>query len=380
MAITKQNLQQLYAEYYRETQAEENKYADVRDLASAETPSRFLTPSKLGGKKRITLTYGRLGVKVQDLVAAYARMGINVEIDEGTISFAPEDLRKLIAHSKKRRKRFDDSVQGMPYAQMLRASAPKDKERAKDVKPATFFGRKGNILFFQVQGKSKPHYRVRIRLEGWRDATTNPKNMTVPALVMAKQLLAGRISIDCQCGRHQFWYRYLACIGNYAIEPPAERDYPKIRNPTLTGCCCKHVLRVLNDFKGTRVQFLVAKQVENARKNPGTVGTQPMRILGLKDLSVARAKRMSRDAKAAFDQYKREAEKIKKGMTPRKSSAKTSTSGAPTINKKLLKTIRDVLTMARATGMDAKPILAQIAKANGLTRKQMDAIVQEQNI
>ena len=132
MAITKQNLRELYAAFNKEAKEERRQYFDIRDKASEETPDRFLTPGKLGGKKETTLSYGRLGMKVQDLVAAYAKMGIDVKIDSGTITFSPDDLRKLIAHDKRRRKKFDSSTQGMPYAKMIRASLAKDKERAKN--------------------------------------------------------------------------------------------------------------------------------------------------------------------------------------------------------------------------------------------------------
>ncbi len=55
----------------------------------------------------------------------------------------------------------------------------------------------------------------------------------------------GQIAFDCDCGRHRYWYRYLATIGkyNYGIN---ETRYPTTRNPNLTGLACKHVLRVMN--------------------------------------------------------------------------------------------------------------------------------------
>ena len=54
----------------------------------------------------------------------------------------------------------------------------------------------------------------------------------------------GKLKFECDCGRHDYWYRYIATIGkyNYGID---ESRYPSTRNPNVTGVACKHALRVM---------------------------------------------------------------------------------------------------------------------------------------
>lgn len=52
------------------------------------------------------------------------------------------------------------------------------------------------------------------------------------------------VKFDCDCGRHRFWYRYIATAGGFNLGR-GESGFPKIRNPELTGLGCKHVLRVM---------------------------------------------------------------------------------------------------------------------------------------
>lgn len=75
------------------------------------------------------------------------------------------------------------------------------------------------------------------------------------------------IRFDCDCGRHQFWYRYVATVGNYNAGR-AETGYPKVRNPGLTGVACKHVLRVMAEIEGAgMVQGFLARAIEKGRAN-----------------------------------------------------------------------------------------------------------------
>ena len=67
----------------------------------------------------------------------------------------------------------------------------------------------------------------------------------MPSVVdVKKAVIDGKINFDCDCGRHRYWYRYLATVGkyNFGID---ENRYPSTRNPKLTGVACKHALRVM---------------------------------------------------------------------------------------------------------------------------------------
>jgi hypothetical protein len=74
------------------------------------------------------------------------------------------------------------------------------------------------------------------------------------------------IRFDCDCGRHRFWYRYVATIGNYHAGRP-ENGYPKVRNPNLNGVACKHVLRVMAEIQSSAmVQNFLVRAIEKGRK------------------------------------------------------------------------------------------------------------------
>ena len=54
----------------------------------------------------------------------------------------------------------------------------------------------------------------------------------------------------------------MAGIGGFAVEPPSEKDFPKIRNPSLTGAACKHVIKTLQTLQSPTVQNVLAKELQ----------------------------------------------------------------------------------------------------------------------
>jgi hypothetical protein len=112
------------------------------------------------------------------------------------------------------------------------------------------------------------------------------------------RLRKGPLKFECDCGRHRYWFRYIATIGGYNAGRP-ETGYPKIRNPKLFGVACKHVLRVMSDIEsgGATLAFLTR----------------------LMDKAKA-----SDDARAAVRQRQEEAEKIAQNQSRRSAEIKTS--------------------------------------------------------
>lgn len=75
------------------------------------------------------------------------------------------------------------------------------------------------------------------------------------------------LAFDCDCGRHRFWFRYIASIGGFNAGRP-ESGYPKIRNPNLHGVACKHVLRVMAEIEsGAGVLSFLARMIEKTRSS-----------------------------------------------------------------------------------------------------------------
>lgn len=74
---------------------------------------------------------------------------------------------------------------------------------------------------------------------------------------IANWLRKQKLSFDCSCERHRYFFRYVATIGGFAAGRK-ETGYPKIRNPRLMGVACKHVLRVMTELESsnTVLRFL----------------------------------------------------------------------------------------------------------------------------
>ena len=67
---------------------------------------------------------------------------------------------------------------------------------------------------------------------------------------IANWLRKQKLSFDCDCERHRYFFRYVATIGGFAAGRK-ETGYPKIRNPKLMGVACKHVLRVMSELESS---------------------------------------------------------------------------------------------------------------------------------
>ncbi|BBO69097.1 hypothetical protein DSCA_30270 [Desulfosarcina alkanivorans] len=190
---------------------------------------------------------------------------------DGT-AFTADDLKRFDKQAQRARKEFGFGKKGVRIDQLISASRTDDIERSrKQIRNATFYrifnSKSGVLLHFRTSAgpDSKfTHHQVKIRLEEWGDWLTS----TVKFNKAAKNILNGRISFDCDCGRHQFWYRYVATIGGFAVSP-LEHSYPKIRNPKLTGACCKHVLKVLATLRGPAVQRLIIAEMEKEAERIG---------------------------------------------------------------------------------------------------------------
>ena len=187
--------------------------------------------------------------------------------------FTVDDLKELRSTGQKIPEKFFSCRKRGPCRSADQAfPGKKDIVRSqKEIRNATMYrifnGADGVMLLFRVTASPNSkylHHRVKVRLEEWNDWLTS----SVPFRQAAENILNGRISFDCDCGRHQYWYRYMATIGGYAIKP-LENAYPKVRNPKLFGACCKHVLKALATIRGPAVRRLIVMEMEKAAKHVG---------------------------------------------------------------------------------------------------------------
>lgn len=125
--------------------------------------------------------------------------------------------------------------------------------RFEDIKRANLqihlvnlYNRTGNVFKFITnagKGSKSKHHLVTVELLNYPTLVQGRTKKPNPFEVK-EAITDGKINFDCDCGRHQYWYRYIATVGkyNYGIH---ESRYPSTRNPRGTGVACKHVLRVM---------------------------------------------------------------------------------------------------------------------------------------
>lgn len=218
--------------------------------------------------KRDKLTQNR----TKDLVLQFGRKG-------GTISYTIDELDKMAAALEKKQGKFKHKENGVEITALLRASrvpvdidgirrGATDLTKAKRIRNATLYKIKDQVLHFRVTSSGEnpkhTHYQVRVRLEGWESEMVKARNSYI---VPAQKACRGRVSFDCSCPRHQYWFRYLATIGKFALEEPQETGFPKIRNPNLLGCACKHMIKVVAVMQSPFVHAKVAKIMAEEAKD-----------------------------------------------------------------------------------------------------------------
>lgn len=368
-------LQQL-REFERQSTAERREAREVREDAVG-----LLTPALL--RKHI-----RAGT---DLVLAYGRKGHTVE-------FTVDDLKRFVEANARAQKTFRRDVRGVPLLQLEKASAHDDVLRSRNVRSATLYKVNKNLLFFSVTGNSRPHYQVRIRLEDWDVALHSPY---ANALTAARTVATGRISFDCSCGRHQYWYRYLTHIGGFDVNPPAEQDFPKIRNPGLKGCCCKHVLKVLRVLKSNTIHAFLATEIDRQAANVGFADTVRSRFLKadeVRQVSAARGvTRNTKEGRQAYRRFLREAHEFIKGAREKKavremqerlkprdkpSKAPPAESQPPGRRRALVENLRNlaVAVKFKLPGFNLKTGLENLSQKYGLSVNDLKAIMKQEGI
>ncbi|EAP9918985.1 phage tail protein [Salmonella enterica subsp. enterica serovar Typhimurium] len=214
-----------------------------------------------------TLTPGRLRNKsAEDILKLGKKKG-------GTF-FTRDDLKGFEKLRSKTREKYDSKTAGITYAQLVASSQAIDIKRANNavddgsgIKRATPVSLRHNVINIRVEASDisvHQHHIVRIRFEEWDQMVDDIAEDDKSALKITKSLCAGRVSFDCDCGRHQYWYRYIATAGNFALAPPKEYAYPKVRNPKLQGVACKHVIHSMTRLQSASWQMSIARALQKA--------------------------------------------------------------------------------------------------------------------
>lgn len=175
-----------------------------------------------------------------------------------------EDLKAFKQNISTAKDKFS---KGISAQQVINHSRAIDRERAnQQIKMAVpVSATKGKVKFITNAGGETPnvhrHHVVVEFLDFDKEAASGDTNARQSALRLRKSPLR----IECDCGRWRFWYKYIATIGSYNAGTP-ENGYPKIRNSSLTGIACKHLLRVMHEItNGGSVIAFLANQIEKGK-------------------------------------------------------------------------------------------------------------------
>lgn len=130
---------------------------------------------------------------------------------------------------------------------------------------------KDGVIHFRTNASKKygaTHHIVSVQFLNFQAALTAEK-ITNDFL---NAYMKGAVKFDCDCGRHRFWYRYIATVGGFAYGT-LETAFPKVRNPELTGLACKHVIRVMHTLarNPSALRQAVKMHIARYRKDPNQV-------------------------------------------------------------------------------------------------------------
>ena len=293
-------------------------------------------------------------------------------------AFTRDDLLDMKRQSDLVKKKFGSTHPGIHIHEIVANSRSIDIKRANNtvndrsgVKSAHIAQIKGDLLIWTVDASEKngaDHHRVKIRLEQLNDALNEVTESRRDAMRLAKDVVKGRISFDCSCGRHQYWYRYKATAGNYCVAPPKEFSPPIQTNATLTGVACKHVLLVIKKIDSPAFANRMASDMQRqARKVGFSDDKKNAKTFDEKEIA---AQRKGRKGKIDYEKYRKAHEKFlnaqsaikakkkheaNKGKEDRKNLAKARS--ALTRNQKRLeeerKRNRDLIKLVHAGNLNA---------------------------
>jgi len=283
-----------------------------------------------------------------------------------------DDLAQFRHNARVAGRRFKG---GITARQVIDMSLKKDRDRARQqinmAVPSAARGVRGSnrqvesleVRFITNAGPDSDVHRHHVTVEftGYQTAIASGAESVKRA---AARVRKEGVRFDCDCGRHRYWFRYIATIGRYNAGRP-ETGFPKIRNPKLNGVACKHVLRVMSEIEGgSAVQSFLARAIEKGRQSEDGSGHIRQRQKEAEKLAEKQAKRPKGGATGTGD---RDFDRSRRAL--RKQSRATTTKPKRTANGSR--------RMQALGGNDkARDALVAAARDLGLTPEQAVAILQ----
>jgi hypothetical protein len=270
-----------------------------------------------------------------------------------------EDLRQFQHNIRQAKKKYKG---GISAKQAIDLSLPEDRKRAaEEIKNALPVSSQAGVVHFQTNAgpkSDKQRHHVYVQFLNFEAAVSSPKH----ADKIVQELIDGKLKFDCDCGRHRFWHRFTATIGqwNYRL---AEQGFPRVRNPGLHGVACKHVLRVMTmvrqspTIKGYLTRMIDAARAKLDRKR------EDVAVSEVKDLAEKLKAESHRQRRVATtDEKRRERERWAKSKPVQDMKAAVSTkvkSKAVKVAAKAVEAnIQKMLSMGALTKAQAATMLA----------------------
>lgn len=179
----------------------------------------------------------------------------------------------------------------------------------------------------------------------------------------ASLLKKQNIRFECGCGRHTYWFRYVATVGNYNYGRP-ENGYPKIRNPKLAGVACKHALRVMAEIEGSGMvqAFLTRAIVKGRASQTGKTNIRTSQKEANKQINRQAARPGTSAARTGDRDYDRSRAALRKQSRATTTKPKKLASGSKRV-------------VAMAGDPKAEATLLGIISQLGITREQAISII-----
>ena len=224
---------------------------ESRERAAKGVNSTILTRKEVQGETlagrnlRTTLGGTMRPLTAADLAAFRANIGTAIAAVQSVGGITPQQVLNLAKGRPLNYNGLDILSTGI--------KSDVDKARREITSAVLVSAVGGDLRFITPSGGESRATRhiVLVRLHEWRNALAAVAAATVKNEAMyreaANNLRRGKISFECDCERHRYYFRYLATIGGFNAGR-AETGYPKIRNPDLKGVACKHVIRVMTEL------------------------------------------------------------------------------------------------------------------------------------
>lgn len=180
-----------------------------------------------------------------------------------TRALTREDLKAFADNVEQMQKAYKG---GITVDQVISFSRQEDIDRAnKQIHVSIPSRRKGGLVHFTTNASLESevnYHHVQVEFLAFNELVFHPDR--VKTTTVQNRLSKGKVKFECDCGRFNFWFRYLNTVAGTVLGRK-EGGFPKIRNPNTTGIACKHIIRVMHWIKSASGRQYLARALENER-------------------------------------------------------------------------------------------------------------------